>query len=321
MGDGGIPCPAFAWTCAGGDGGPGIVQFHTPSLADIIPPGGLPQVAELSTISRPSPVGFDELEGVWDAQLLPSFGRISRAQSKWIPLGAVRVAPGTSVPEAIEFMFQGVDPLTGFVETTAGIVDPLPAILTGTLSSSPITPYIEDDGVTVVFDITSLVGANDIYRRNPNLTQLFEVTVTNGTETRRFEAASVEADELAGELRLTVAALANGVTLDGFGVGATVSLIPRFFGISTEGIEGFLPDSATLKVSFQAAPRSPSGSPAEMNATPLTTNISDLTSSPDNTDFQFIRFVIEFDIGADMLPISFSSPLPSLDFLRVPFRF
>ncbi len=323
MGNEGVVCTAVPRLCAGGDGGPGIIQLHTESLSDIIPPQAGAD-GNMRNISRPSPLGMNNETGMWDAQMLPAFGRISRAQSKWIPLGAMRVAPGTSVPESIEYLFDGIDPMTGLVETTLGIVDPLPAVVAGALTAPGGFPYVDADGVTIVFDVTDLAGANDIYRRNPNLTRLFELTLTNGGTTAVFEVESATTDEVAGELRLTLGESANGLALGDFSIGDMATLTPRFFGVSTSGIKNFLPASASIKVSFQAAPEAIVGGPDELNATPLTSDISMLTNPmlpALNTDFRFIRFVVEFDIAADMSDPSFASPIPSLDFLRIPFRF
>lgn len=321
--DEGMACTALPRLCAGGDGGPGIVQFHAESLARIIPPNAGAD-SGIATISRPSPLGFNDIDGVWDGLMLPAFGPVSRAQSEWIPLGAMRVAPGTDVPDAITFLFDGIDPVTGLVNTTAGIVDPLPAILTDTFMTVGTFPFVDPDGTTVVFDVTDLVGANDIYRRNPSLTQLFDVVVTDGAQTAVFGVVTGVTDEMAGELRLTIGDSASGLTLADFSLGDTVSLIPRFFGVSTEGINNFLPDSASIKVSFQAAPESVNGGPDENLATALTSDIDEITNPVGvvpNTDLRFFRFVVEFNLTADLSDLTPTSPIPTLDFLRIPFRF
>ena len=289
-----------------------------PTLPNIIPPGG--DQANMNEILRPAPIGFDDLADAWTGRLLPAFGQISRAQSKWIPLGAMRVAPGTSLPDVVQFLFGGTDPVTGFVNTTGGIVDPLPPIITDTIMVSGTFPFVETDELTMVFDVTDLSGPNDLYRRNPNLMENFILEVDNGA-VARFDVVHAVTDEMAGELRITVAAQEDGTNLGDFTVGDTVNLIPRFFAVSTEGIKNFLPDSATISIRFQAAPTAPNGGPDESMATAAVTDINDLTSSPMNADFAFFRFVVEFDIGADMNPLSFSTPLPSLEFMRVPFRF
>lgn len=310
--------------CTGGDGGPGLVQLHAPpmdldpTLPNIMPPAG--GHGGLNEIIRPSPIGFDDLADAWTGRMLPAFGQISRAQSKWIPLGAMRVAPGTSLPDVIQFLFDGIDPVTGFINTTGGIVDELPAVISDTLMVSGTFPYVDTDELTMIFDVTDLAGPNDLYRRNPNLLENFELQIDNGA-VARFEVVHATTDEVAGELHVTVAAQEDGTNLGDFDIGDSVDLVPRFFAVNTEGISNFLPDSATISIRFQAAPTAINGGPDEALATVPTSDVNDLTTSPMNADFSFFRFIVEFDIGADLAPLSFSTPLPNLEFLRVPFRF
>lgn len=46
-----------------------------------------------------------------------------------------------------------------------------------------------------------------------------------------------------------------------------------------------------------------------------------LNSSPNNRDFRFLRFQVEFDIDRLVTGLSLSTPLPALDFLRLPFHY
>jgi hypothetical protein len=99
--------------CCGGDGGPGLIQLHTPALSDIL----IPNAPEsIYTVIKPPPVGSFPSTGVpsytainnplvWN-QLLPIFGRKSQAISKWIPLGAASVISDASIPIANNEMNQ-----------------------------------------------------------------------------------------------------------------------------------------------------------------------------------------------------------------------
>lgn len=316
----GSPCPSSPRICAGGDGGPGVVQLHAPTLGDIIPPGSLLDSTMVRAI-KPAPVGLHDLSGVWEGLMLPSFGDVSRARSKWIRLGEMRVAPGSSMPDVVEYLFRGIDPVTGAINTTNEVVDALPPILDGALAASGTFPYVAADGFTVVFDVTDLTGADDLYRRNPNLMRFFELTLDQGAQVETFEVVSVNADEAAGEVRLTVLASASGARPVDFSLGAQATLTPRFFGIETDGVSGFLPDSARVSIRFQAAPKNALGRPDVANATPLTSDIVDLTESVSNADFEFFRFVVDFDVATGATPTAATNPVPSLDFLRVSFRF
>ncbi len=99
--------------------------------------------------------------------------------------------------------------------------------------------------------------------------------------------------------------------------GDTAALIPRFFRVSTEGTLDSYPSSAEITIRFQGAPANSLGQPDEASASAFTTNIATLNT----TTFKFIRFQVEFDIQADGGSLSPATPLPALEFLRIPFRF
>ena len=114
---------------AGGDGGPGIIQFHVSNLnIDIIPPGGTIE-QNIGQAVMPPPLGYDPVSGRWEHQLLPDFGRISNSQSLWVPLGGVAIEAGTPDLEDFTFAFAGTDE-DGEIIRTNETVDSLPAILT-----------------------------------------------------------------------------------------------------------------------------------------------------------------------------------------------
>ena len=98
-------------------------------------------------------------------------------------------------------------------------------------------------------------------------------------------------------------------------------LIPRFFRVVTNGVEGLLPTSAFVRLRFQAAADDGSGQPYEAN--PLvdwTGDISRFNALPAG-ELQFFRFEVEFDLDAQGLGLSAETEPVTLDFLRVPFVF
>lgn len=332
--------PAIVVQCAGGDGGPGLIQLHAPSLADILSPTGVGN-ADMFKCVKPNPVG-STVENVntpaaWN-QMLPVFSRNSKAQSKWISLGLATVKPGTSVPDPVEFMFEGTDTDgvgdQGFVLTTgsgsSATVVGLPPIFAPSggqvVTSEPSLPFITSDKRTIVFDRTTLT--DDIYARNPSLTRRFEVRLTQGSLVKTFEVAAAALGD-GNELRLTVAG--TGQPLFGFGAGTNVVVRPRFFRVFTKlsssaaQVADSLPDSSTIKIEFQAAPATASGVPDETvgntHASDWVTDITLLNTHPNAPKFKFVRFRVSFDIVATGGQLSFSTPIPSLEFFRVPFRF
>jgi hypothetical protein len=310
-------CPAsqpFVQT-AGGDGGPGIIQIHVSNITtDIIYPAG--GVNSLGGLIKPAPLGYNwtGTTGSWVDHLLPEFGSVSRAQSKWIPLGELTVAPGTLVPDPISFAFQGTNPTTGKIEATGQNVQPLPPILApGADVGDPGLPTIDpQDPRTLRMSAADLSPTNAFYRQNPALMKRFELVVGG----QSFEVQTASYTSATDSFALTV-----GSDLPNAGMAL---VRPRYFLVETNGEESLLPTSSSIQVQFQAVPASAAGLPDTSNIFPgngqWANDINALTNAPPlvNTQFRFFRFRVSFDIGSDL---NFDTPRPSLDFLRVPFRF
>jgi hypothetical protein len=308
----------------GGDGGPGIIQLHVQQLSDILVPTTSGENLYKAIIPRPvgstltATVNNVSTPALWN-QLLPIFGRISKAQSKWIPLGSTSVSPTASAPQPVAFDFRGLT-AGGLVQTSAGEVGDLPSILTtGTqaVAAEPATPYVAADGRTLVLDGTTLT--DDIYLENPALLRSFALKFVQGPVTVRVQVGSATYDVGTGLVRLT--AEGSGMPLANVMPGATFSLHPRFFRVSTDGAFDALPASSTIKIEFQATSANSMGAPDEVAVTAWTSNVGTLNTNPNNTSFRFFRFRVAFDIAADGSPLSATTPIPSLDFMRLPFRF
>jgi hypothetical protein len=105
--------------------------------------------------------------------------------------------------------------------------------------------------------------------------------------------------------------------------GGTVSaqLIPRFFRIVTNGVEDALPDSAFVRIRFQAARADPAGNPDEANLLlDWTGDVSQFNQLAPGA-IQFFRFEVEFELDALSQGITIDTEPIEIDFLRVPFRF
>jgi len=319
----------------GGDGGPGVIQLHAPTLADIFVPVFLGDT--LFAALKPNPVGSTIRAGVGAAnnssnvntpllwnQLLPSFGKLSKAQSQWIALGATSVSPTSTVPETTAFLFDGVNAAGQVLKTGAGsgaTQMELPSILTGTgtqtVTTSPSTPFITADKRAIVFDGTTVL--DDVYLANPALLRAFDVRFVVGTSVFHFDATSASYDETSGLLRVFVAN--SGMPLNGIPTtgSASVSIRPRFFRVRTSGTQDSLPDPVQVKFEFQATSVNALGAPDAAAATLWVTDIEDLNTDPNNAALRFFRFRVSFDLGTSTL--SATTPVPSIEFLRVPFRF
>src|SRR5262249_41484989 len=127
-------------------------------------------------------------------------------------------------------------------------------------------------------------------------------------------AASFDAPT--GILRLTVNG--SGMPLSVFGPGDAFALIPRFFAAGTEDAPDLLATPSAVRLEFQAAPATPTGDPDVAQASAWVASPSALSGS---TSWSFLRFRVTFELVAPGTPLQPDLPRPTLDFLRVPFRF
>lgn len=296
---------------AGGDGGPGLVQIHVEDLdTDIIYASDQSSVYGLS---RPVPHGYNANTRRWVDHLLPSFGRVSSAQSKWIPFGEADVDPVTEEFGPLALLFGGTDPATGRVSASAGVVDRLDVILE---EDFPRLDEADPTGRSLLMDSTAWVGtADEIYRRNPELLRYFELEI--GVERFTVSSARREGDDI------VLGVSESGPSLAG-ALGA-VGLRPRYVGISTNGIRDSLPASTSIRIEFDLKAVHPENS-AETSTTGFVPNLAgeDFEALGIDRDHivRYLRYRVSFDIDAlGTGNLSAQSPRPRLEFLRLPFRF
>lgn len=305
---------------AGGHGGPGIIQLHTlGGAADILLPVG----QTLANKTSPDPL-----------VLVPTFGSKSRARSIWIPLGGAVQDPIGGLNE-VEFSFGGTDTTTGAVLDidANGVVDELAPVLSSAtlvtyppLPPSPVPPFIGADERTLVVDASSLAGTpQDIYIRNTGLLEGFTLRLESSispANKKDFDVASATYDKVLQRLALTVPASGAKLTSFNPGVsGAVYRLIPRFFRVKTTGTLDALPTSARIEIRFAATGAKLDGTPETAPVlVPLTPDVAALNAVTPGT-ISFFQFELLFDLDALGTGLTATSPRPSIQFVRLPFRF
>jgi hypothetical protein len=336
--------PTHYMSDGGGDGGPGIIQLHVSGLASIKPPTTPGDT--FYKILQPPPVGTTLANvnlppvGNW-SRMLPIFGPKSQALSKWIPLGAANVDPASNTPRIVSFLFHGTN-ASGDVATTGSgaqaTVAELPSIFASTLvlhaPSDGVMPYIDTaDFRTIVFDSTTVAhgGAlsDDMYTRNPQILRQFALEFIQSSVHTTFDVGAATFDAASHQLRVTVTN--SGMPLQGFAPGDGIELRPRFFRVSTQGVLDSLPQSpgpgqpgSAIMIEFQAAPANTTGIPDTSSASQFETDIGrlgDVSVYPAAASFRFFRFRVTFDLLDGQGQLTFSIPVPSLEFFRVPFKF
>jgi hypothetical protein len=145
------------------------------------------------------------------------------------------------------------------------------------------------------------------------------------TNFQRFDIVNAAYDP--GTQLLTLTMDANGPPLNSFQPGVIDALLqPAFFRVTTAGVPDSLPDSASVQIQFEATVADANGLPVESPiAVPLTAEIADFNNyvgaSGDNSDLQFVRFEILFDVDKEQLGLMPTNPIPALNFMRMPFRY
>lgn len=314
---------------AGGDGGPGLVQLHTPrgvvgtngALADIVVASG----ATLASVCSP-PAQF-ATGSAGGAHLLASAGSKSRARSEWVDVGLGGFDPNGPAGSFIPLMltFDGLDPATGLVRTTGGIVDELAPITGPTaVQNAPALPNIPTAcGYQVVFDAAPIAASGFAFLlQNDELLDrsvLVLSEIGNSSNRARFDVVEAQYDGSAGTLSVWTAN--PGPDLCSFLApgGVAVELQPALFRVATNGIQDALLNGASVRIAFQATTADANGAPDPSQTTAFTSDAAVINAAAANANLRFLRFDVLFDLGQNSL-LGASSPL-ELDFLRLPYRY
>jgi hypothetical protein len=319
-------------TGSGGDGGAGVIQVHVASADDVVFEG-LADGKVLADVSAP------------DAFLcLPTFGRLSKARSKWLALGGAPVDATNDDLNPVLFNFDGIDsddllpdtspnPDAGEILNTGGVINDLARILAGTpLEVDAVARTVRVDASPLLAD-ASTPFSNDAYIRNPNLLRFALVELANGPATARIGVANAEYDAANQELLLSLDN--TGGSLNNFVGGSTsYELIPRFIEVVTSGTSGLMPDAAAIRVRFQGARRNSLGMPEAVGDftadvttfnTGFLTGIDEVTGQPEIFELEFIRAEIEIDLvdanGGGNPVLDPLAPRPEIEFWRLPLVF
>ncbi len=304
---------------AGGAGGDGVLQIHTPTVNG----SGAPTVVSLpvagpQTVTALPTNTADVLPPV-NHILLPAFSRVSRARTRWINTGqtalgnaggpfyewVVPPAPtqiGT-VPNNITNPEYPLENASGLVRTVAGSVvnppfHPVGDVPIGSVAAQSITIPLASLTAANFLNPAAMVG----FKLVPNSGQpLGEFTIVSGTTSGSNAVFSTDP--------------ADGSMVDVLPFAATtpVAIGPRFFRIRTNGLEDSLPVGATIKIQFEGATNvSPTG--VVTGSTGFQANLDLLNGKP------FIRVQFEFDLTGLGAPSS-SLPRPEIEFIKLPIRF
>ena len=206
---------------------------------------------DVTPTCAPPPLGWHEPGGEIDA-LVPFFGRLSRARSKWIPLGLARVDPNGSDGQVL-LRFEGLDE---GVPHAGGTVEQLPEILgPEVLGTSGEPPYIGAGGASVVFDPSGLAGEDEVLLENPALLRSFTVELSDSADESHYERYRIASASVQGDTGwLECAVEGGGPSLQDFVASGEVraALRPHYFRVSTDGIADAYPETSKVTIRFDA---------------------------------------------------------------------
>ncbi|MDF1838904.1 MAG: hypothetical protein P1V35_13620, partial [Planctomycetota bacterium] len=309
---------------AGGDGSPGIIQIHVPDPALNIR-FGMGQTwttADVTQYAAPRPLGWRGV-GTGNDTPVPFIESTSVARSKWIPLGLARVAPGGAPDDQVEFFFEGTSPTTGSVlRGVGGQVQALGDVIPAAVLQPPGNlPYVELSGLTLHLDGS---GLNQSYKANPYLLNGFDIVLNDNVSSEVFPVAAASLGAM-DELILTVGSPHN--LIDDFIVSATgpvsAALRPKFFRMVAGGQADQYPNNTEVTIWFDATVAGANGMPdpaqsfSASNGGQPATNANDLNAQT----WDYFRVGVIFELSTNGAPVMPQAPRPSLDFLRLPFRF
>ena len=306
----------------GGAGANGIIQIHVPNPnTDIIwPPDAAPGIRDYV---GNNPVDTDRLEemlGLFTVPdpyaLIPFFSSASMMQSTWIDTGyaGLRLSPDSDPQNWIypqfadpTLRFEGTAP-SGVVLKSGENVAPLGEVASGANSAADYDSFaVSLSGAAAAFAPEFL--------RNPELLVGYDLLPNrNGASTFEITAASYDrgADRLDLSTRVSDGPLPFAV-----GGAAEWGVRRKFFRLETSGLKDYLPNSTLVQVVFQGAKERTPGSNEPGDPFPgpnvWTADLADLDG------YRFIRYRVTFEADALGQGISLSSPLPLLEYLKVPY--
>src|SRR6185503_8497613 len=272
--------------------------------------------------------------------LFPTVGTVSRATSRWIPLGAAGEGSATAPARSVGVLFSGIETGEGEdegkVQTSNGRVVELAPLL-GPESLAQPGIELAPDGASLVLSLDVLAPLRassepispDVYLRTPALLAGYTLRLANAAEPGRLADLTIVAaryDDSRARLTLTLGGLsgtlAEAVAELGDPGTVELTLVPRFFRLRQDplGLD-VLPDDRSVRILFQGARDDGTGRADE--ASPLvdwTADVSRFGALPPGA-LDFVRFQVEFQLDTEDEGFDPDAGPIALEFLRLPLRF
>jgi len=307
----------------GGAGANGVIQMHVPDpLTDIVWPAAA-SAGIKAYIGNP--VNTDKLEEALALftiptafALIPFSSSASMVQSEWIDTGlaGLRLSPDQDIGDWIypDFAsalhkFLGTSTTTGLVSVTNQKVDPQAVVATGSTTAVNFASYeLTIPGASALFAARFL--------RSPELLIGYDV-YPKAAGTAAFQIVAATYDRANDTLRLSSRTTDSPMEFALDPNDPVWSVREKYFRVETNGVRDSMPSSTSIKLEFQGADEAGPGlnepGPPFPSGVAWTTNLATLKG------YRYVRYRVTFDADAQNTGIDLNSPLPLLDYLKLPF--
>ena len=317
-------------TGRGGAGANGIIQIHVPNpKLDVIwhadaQDGIALFLAEDAVPTDHAEEVFDLISSPRAYSLVPFYSSQSRFVSKWIDTGAaeLRLATPTDLPSFGHNLlkFEGIstaDLLQGRVNKTGENVAKLGDIASGATSAATFTAF-----TLTIPSADTVFAAVPQYLRSPALLHGYDAFPDSSGDIA-FEIVDAVYNATTKVMVVTTSTLDGPMTFALNAFNPTWSLKKKFFRLATAGQKDHLPSSAQVYIQFQFAdedPASPNTAGDPIGAGDTFWH-QDLTAGNpiDVVGHRFVRYRVTFDANAGAGTMNLSSPLPLIEYIKIPF--
>jgi hypothetical protein len=307
----------------GGAGANGVVQIHVPNpLTDIVWPS-----AAVNGIKAyiGNPVNTDKLEDALalftaptSSALIPFSSSASMVQSEWIDTGlaGLRLSPDQDVGDWIypDFAsalhkFLGTSTVTGLVSVTNQKVNPQAVVATGSTGDVEFDPY-----ELRIPNASTLFAAR--FLRSPAIMLGYDI-YPKAAGSAAFQIVGATYDRASDTLRLSSRTTDSPMEFALDPNSPIWSVREKYFRVETSGLRDSMPTSTAIRLEFQGADESAAGS--NQPGAPFPSAVTWATDLSTLKGYRYLRYRVTFDADAQSTGIDLNSPLPLIDYLKLPF--
>jgi len=307
----------------GGAGANGVIQVHVPDpLTDIVWPAAA-SAGIKAYIGNP--VNTDKLEealALFTAPtayaLIPFSASASMVQSEWIDTGlaGLRLSPDQDIgdwtyPDFASALhkFLGTSTTTGLVSVTNQKVDQQAVVATGSTLDAEFGSFeVSIPGAAALFAAR--------YLRSPELLIGYDV-YPKAAGTAAFQIVAATYDRAHDTLRLSSRTTDSPMEFALDSNDPVWSVRQKYFRVETSGVRDSMPSSTSVKLEFQGADEAGPG--LNVPGTPFPSAVGWTPNLATLKGFRYVRYRVTFDADAQNVGIDLNSPLPLLDYLKLPF--